>query len=400
MPDLAVRPLSADGNFGRYLSPEQLSLRELARDFAREVIRPIAAESDRKCSAPMDVLEKMHQAGLSNFAIPASYGGGGADGALQSALVAEELAWGCAGIYSYLSGTNMFVAALADSGTEDQKARWLRALCAENFAAAAFACTEPDAGSDVSGIKTTAKETDGGYLLRGQKTFITNARIATAMVVVASTAPELGREGLTMFLVGGDAKGLSCGPPLRTLGWRAATNSDVFLDNVFVPTDAVLGAVGDGHHIASRVFERSRIDVAAAALGIARAALEYAVDYANTRVAFGKKIRSYQGLSFPLADAATSLRAARLLTWDSARACDRGEPYGVQASMAKLFASESAIRTTYQAIQVLGGHGYTEKHPVEKWYRDARLETIEEGTSEIQRLIISRALQLGELDLT
>jgi len=219
------------------------------------------------------------------------------------------------------------------------------------------------------------------------------------MVVVASTAPELGREGLTMFLVGGDAKGLSCGPPLRTLGWRAATNSDVFLDNVFVPTDAVLGAVGDGHHIASRVFERSRIDVAAAALGIARAALEYAVDYANTRVAFGKKIRSYQGLSFPLADAATSLRAARLLTWDSARACDRGEPYGVQASMAKLFASESAIRTTYQAIQVLGGHGYTEKHPVEKWYRDARLETIEEGTSEIQRLIISRALQLGELDL-
>jgi acyl-CoA dehydrogenase len=399
MPDLAVRPLSADVNFGRYLSPEQLSLRELARDFAREVIRPIAAESDRKCSAPMDVLEKMHQAGLSNFAIPASYGGGGADGALQSALVAEELAWGCAGIYSYLSGTNMFVAALADSGTEDQKARWLRALCAENFAAAAFACTEPDAGSDVSGIKTTAKETDGGYLLRGQKTFITNARIATAMVVVASTAPELGREGLTMFLVGGDAKGLSCGPPLRTLGWRAATNSDVFLDNVFVPTDAVLGAVGDGHHIASRVFERSRIDVAAAALGIARAALEYAVDYANTRVAFGKKIRSYQGLSFPLADAATSLRAARLLTWDSARACDRGEPYGVQASMAKLFASESAVRTTYQAIQVLGGHGYTEKHPVEKWYRDARLETIEEGTSEIQRLIISRALQLGELDL-
>jgi acyl-CoA dehydrogenase len=400
MPDLALRPLASEGSFGRFLSPEQVGLRELAHDFARKVIRPVAAESDRKSSAPMEALEKMHQSGLSNFAIPAPYGGGGAEGALESAVVAEELAWGCAGIYSYLSATNMFVAAVADSGSEDQKGRWLRPLCAEHFAAAAFACTEPDAGSDVSGIKTTAKKTEGGYLLRGQKTFITNGGVATAMVVVASTSPELGRDGLTMFLVAGDSQGLSCGPPIHTLGWRAATNSDVFFDDVFVPIEDVLGPVGEGHRIASRVFERSRIDVAAASLGIARAALEYAVDYANTRVAFGKKIRSYQGVTFPLADAATSLRAARLLTWDSARACDRGEPFGVLASMAKLFASESAIRTTYQAIQVLGGHGYTERHPVEKWYRDARLETIEEGTSEIQRLIISRALQLGQLDLT
>ncbi|HVC99957.1 MAG TPA: acyl-CoA dehydrogenase family protein [Candidatus Dormibacteraeota bacterium] len=377
-----------------------MSIRELARRLAREVIRPSSAEYDRSRAVPKDVLERLHQTGLTTLAIPESLGGGGVTGALESALVAEELAWGCAGIYSYLSGTNMYVATVADSGTEDQKARWLRPLCAEKFAAAAFACTEPEAGSDVSGIKTVAKATEGGYLLRGQKTFITNAGLASAMAVLASTAPELGSSGLTMFLIRGDVPGLSCGPPIRMMGWRAAVNSDVFFDDVFVPTEDILGTIGAGNEIATRVFERSRIDVAAASLGITRAALEYAVDYANTRVAFGKKIRSYQGLSFPLADVATSLRAARLLTWDSARACDRGEDFGVLASMAKLFASETAIRATYQAIQVLGGHGYTEEHPVEKWYRDARLETIEEGTSEIQRLIISRALHRGELDLS
>ena len=381
------------------LTADQLGIRDLARTFAGEMMRPNAAESDRQRTVPTEVLERMHQVGLLSFAIPEACGGGGLTGALESALIAEELAWGCAGIYSYLSGTSMFVATVVDSGTPDQKEQWLRPLCRENFAVGAFACTEPEAGSDVSGIKTRARRSDGGYRLRGQKTFITNAPVADAMVVLASTSPELARDGLTMFLVRRDAPGLSCGPPIRMLGWRAAMNSDVFLDDVFVPDNDVLGSVGAGFEIASRVFERSRIEVAAASIGIARAALEYAVDYANTRTTFGKKIRSYQGVSFPLADIATRLRAARLLTWDSARSCDAGRAFGVDASMAKLFASETAVRATYQAIQVLGGHGYTEDHPVEKWFRDARLETIEEGTSEIQRLIISHALHGGELQL-
>jgi acyl-CoA dehydrogenase len=393
------QPESREGSFARYLTDEQRSIRDLARDVARDVIRPVAAECDREPRVPAAVLETLHRSGLTNYAVPAAYGGGGITRALESALISEELAWGCAGIYSYVSGTNMFISTLAEGGTDVQQLQWLGPLCGDTYVAGAFACTEPDAGSDVSGIRTVAHRTDGGYVIKGEKTFITNARMAGAMVVLASTNPEHGKDGLTVFAVGSDANGITCGPPIRTMGWRTATNSSVFFDDVLVSMDSVIGEVDSGFELASRVFERSRIDVAAASLGIARAALEYAVDYANSRVAFGKKIRSYQAVSFPLADCATNLRAARLLTWEAARACDSGEPFGTLASMAKLLASETAVQTTYHAMQVLGGHGYTDAHPVEKWFRDARLETVEEGTSEIQRLIISHALQHGKLDL-
>jgi alkylation response protein AidB-like acyl-CoA dehydrogenase len=363
-----------------------------AHGFAADVIRPTAGRNDQERRQPLDVLGSAFDVGLLTLAIPLEHGGGGAESALTQAIVAEELSWGCIGVYSYLSGTNMFVAALKECGTKDQQRRWLTPLCTDGPRTAAFACTEPGGGSDVSGIRTRAGKTDGGYLLNGQKIFITNAGLAHSVLIVADAVDGENRLGLTMFAVRGDAPGLSYGPRARTMGWRASTNAEVFIDDVFVPEEDVIGDVGTGFAGAVRTFELSRIEVAACSIGVARASLEYARDYANQRQAFGRSIARFQGVSFPLADAVTRLYASRLLTWDAAAAADRGERFGTKASMAKLFSSENAVATTSQALQVLGGHGYVEDHPVEKWFRDARLETIEEGTSEIQRVIIGRAL--------
>lgn len=374
------------------LGEDELVLQSWAHGFAEDVIRPTAARNDQERRQPLDVLQSAFDVGLLTLTIPAEYGGGGGGSAVTQAIVAEELSWGCIGVYSYFSGTNMFIAALLECGNEDQCRRWLTPLCTDGPQTAGFACTEPSGGSDVSRIRTQAKRVDGGFVLNGQKIFITNAGFARSLLVVADASDGEQRLGLTMFAVSGDATGLSYGSRARTMGWRASTNAEVFIDDVFVPDEDVIGDVGTGFAGAVRTFELSRIEVAACSIGVARASLEYARDYANQREAFGRAIGRFQGVSFPLADAVTRLHASRLLTWNAARAADRGEPFGTKASMAKLFASETAVATTSQAMQVLGGHGYVEDHPVEKWFRDARLETIEEGTSEIQRVIIGRAL--------
>ncbi|MGZ4724843.1 MAG: acyl-CoA dehydrogenase family protein [Ilumatobacteraceae bacterium] len=374
------------------LNDVERELQLWAHGFAEAVIRPTAAANDQQRNQPLDVLKSAFDAGLLTLGIPTEYGGGGAGSALAQALVAEELCWGCIGVYSYLSGTNMFIAAVLECGNDDQRRRWLAPLCTDGPRTAAFACTEPGGGSDVSRIRTRARKANGGFVLDGQKIFITNAGLAHSLLIVADAVDGDQRLGLTMFAARGDAPGLSYGPRARTMGWRASTNAEVFIDDLFVPDDDVIGAVDTGFDGAVRTFELSRIEVAACSIGVARAALEYARDYANERQAFGRPIARFQGVSFPLADAVTRLHASRLLTWDAARSADRGEPFGTKASMAKLLASETAVATTSQAMQVLGGHGYVEDHPVEKWFRDARLETIEEGTSEIQRVIIGRAL--------
>lgn len=374
------------------LDDELLELQRWVHGFAEDVIRPSSSANDQARRQPIEVLQAAADIGLLTLGIPAELGGGGLGSALAQAVVAEELAWGCIGFYSYLSGTNMFVAALLECGTDEQRARWLAPLCDNGPRTAAFACTEPGGGSDVASIRTRARKVDGGYVLNGLKMFITNAGLAQSLLIVADAVDGDERLGLTMFAASGAAPGLAYGERARTMGWRASTNAEVFIDDLFVPDDDVIGAVGTGFEGAVRTFELSRIEVAACSIGVARAALEYARDYANERRAFGRAIARFQGVSFPLADALTRLHAARLLTWDAARAADRGEQFGTKASMAKLFASEAAVATTSQAMQVLGGHGYVEDHPIEKWYRDARLETIEEGTSEIQRVIIGRAL--------
>ena len=393
-----MRPQADTSRFGG-LTDEERDLREWARGFATSVVRPASADLDRDRLVPMELLEQAHEAGLFTYAIPEQYGGGGNHSAVAGALVAEEMAWGDVGVYSYCEGTNMFIAAVDEAGTEDQKQRWLSLLCQPKLTMGAFACTEAGGGSDVAGLTTRAERVPGGYSITGQKMWITNGSVADVLLVVARVDGAAEPSDLTLFLVSGDAEGITYGPRARTMGWRSSTNTPVFLDNVFVPDEDVLGEAGRGFAVTKRAFELSRVEVAACSIGMARAALEYAVDYANEREAFGQAIANFQGIAFPLADAATQIHAARLLTLEAARAADRGERFGTQASMAKLFASEMACWVTSQAMQVLGGHGYVEDHPVEKWFRDARLETIEEGTSEIQRLIISRSLLSGRLAL-
>ncbi|HEY7627200.1 MAG TPA: acyl-CoA dehydrogenase family protein, partial [Ilumatobacteraceae bacterium] len=321
------------------LDDDLRDLQAWAHGFAEDVVRPSAAANDQQRRQPLDELQAAYDAGLLTLGIPAEHGGGGARSALATAIVAEELCWGCIGVYSYLSGTNMFIAALLECGTESQRERWLTPLCSDGPRTAAFACTEPGGGSDVSSIRTRARKVDGGFVLNGQKIFITNAGLAHSLLIVADADDEDQRLGLTMFAARGDAPGLTYGPRARTMGWRASTNAEVFIDDLFVPDDDVIGDVGTGFDGAVRTFELSRIEVAACSIGVARAALEYARDYAGERHAFGRPIARFQGVSFPLADAVTRLHAARLLTWDAARAADRGEPFGTKASMAKLFAS-------------------------------------------------------------
>jgi acyl-CoA dehydrogenase len=256
----------------------------------------------------------------------------------------------------------------------------------------ALATTEPESGSDAASIKTVARRTPGGYVLSGQKSWISNGGVARYYVVFATVEPGSGYRGITAFVLEDGDQGLTFGPPMRKMGQRAIVNSELFLDEVEVSEDRRLGAEGQGFRGLMRTFDRSRVNLAASATGLARAALEYAVDYAKQRVQFGKPIAEHQAVGFRLADMALRVDAARLLTWRAAKLLDAGRSATKEAAMAKLHASETAMWCTWAAVQTLGGWGYSREYPVEKWMRDAKLEEIEEGTSDIQRLVIARGL--------
>jgi acyl-CoA dehydrogenase len=277
-------------------------------------------------------------------------------------------------------------------GTPEQQQRWLAPLCGERPPLTALASTEPGVGSDTAAMSTTAVRDGDGYLLNGQKTWISNGGIGQFYVIFATVAPGTGSKGVTAFLVDRDDPGVSFGEPMRKMGQRAIINTEVFLQDCRLPADRLLGEEGKGFYSLMHTFDESRIHLAASAVAIARAAYEYAVEYARTRNAFGKPIGAHQAVGFRLADMATRIDAARLLTHRAARMMDAGKHVPAEAAMAKLFASETATWVTWAALQTLGGWGYSREYPVEKWVRDARLEEIEEGTSDIQRLIISRGL--------
>jgi acyl-CoA dehydrogenase len=256
----------------------------------------------------------------------------------------------------------------------------------------ALATTEPDAGSDAAAMRTTAKRVDGGYVLNGQKAWISNGGVAGAYVVFATVAPGTGSKGVTAFLLEAGDAGLSFGEPVRKMGQRAILNTELFLQDCFVADDRRLGDEGQGFRGLMETFDRSRVTLAAAATGLARAATEYATAYAKERVQFGRPIAEHQAVAFRLADMAMRVDASRLLAWRAAQLLDRGQRATTEAAMAKLHASETAMFCTWGAVQTLGGWGYSREYPVEKWMRDAKLEEIEEGTSDIQRLIISRGV--------
>jgi alkylation response protein AidB-like acyl-CoA dehydrogenase len=375
------------------LTDEQREIQSMCREFAAKEIRPISLAVDEADTVvPIEVWRKAAKLGLTSFMLPEEYGGGGLTDVLTGCIVQEELSHGCSGIGNLITSNGFFAEPVLVLGSDEQKQRWLTPLCSEDPPMTALAITEPQSGSDAGSILTTAKRVDGGYRLSGQKAWISNGGVAKYYVVFATVEPGSGHRGVTAFVVHDDDEGLTCGPPIRKMGQRAIPNTELFLDDLFVPEDRRLGAEGQGFVGLMKTFDQSRVTLAASATGLARAALEYAVDYAKERTQFGKPIAQHQAVAFRLADMALKVDASRLLTLRAATMIDRGERVTSEAAMAKLHASETAMWCTWAALQTLGGWGYSREYPVEKWMRDAKLEEIEEGTSDIQRLVISRAL--------
>jgi alkylation response protein AidB-like acyl-CoA dehydrogenase len=376
---------------GFELSAEQRALRELAHEFAERELRPVAREWDEREDCPPELLAKAAALGLTSHAIPEEYGGGGVP-AVSSALVAEELSWGCAGLAAPIGATMFPVRPLLRSGTEEQKRRWLPRLASEEGCLAAIAFTEPGAGSDVAGIAATARREGDEWVLDGEKCYVTNGGIAELTIVFAKL------EGaVSAFLVERGDPGVRAGRKEPKLGLRSSYTGSILLEGARLPADRLLGGEGDGFAIAMDFFLHSRPQVAASAVGIARAAFEHATAYANERIAFGKPLVAKQGVSFKLADMAMQVEAARLLVWRAAAALDAGDldAAGLFGSYAKAFAADTAMAVTTDAVQVLGGAGIMRDHPVEKWLRDAKVLQIVEGTSEIQRHVIVQYLRRG-----
>ena len=368
------------------LSPEQQGIKELAAEFADREVAPQAAELDREDRVPFGTLAKLADAGFMGLCVPEEYGGTGAD-FLSYCLLIEEISRADAGVGVTLAvHTSAGTLPIVMFGTDEQKARWVPPLArAERIGC--FALTEPETGSDASAIRTRAERVEGGYRISGHKQWVTNGRVAGTMILFAR-APE----GVTAFVVGMDAEGISIGKHAEKMGVISATTDDVLLDNVFVPEKDRLGGEGRGLRVALGTLDTGRIGIAAQAVGIAEAAFCYATQYAAGRTTFGKPIAEHQAIAFKLADMQTKIRAARLLVYEAAWMKDRGERHAESGARAKLYASQVANEVSYEAVQVLGGRGYMKDHPVERYYRDARVTEIYEGTSEIQRLVISRAI--------
>jgi acyl-CoA dehydrogenase len=380
------------------LADEQKELRALAREFAEKEIRPRAAEYDEHQTHPADVIEKAHELGLMNVHVPEEYGGLGLS-TFEGILIGEELSWGCAGMAVSLTANTLGAGPVLLAGTEAQKSEWLPPLLEEPILCS-FGLSEPDAGSDVARIKSTAERRGGEYVLNGSKTFISNAGHAAWTVVFAKTDPAQGHRGLSAFVVPMDAPGVSIEKHLDKMGQRSTDTSAFALTDVVVPAANRIGEEGDGFKIAMQTLDFTRPGTAAGAVGVAQAAYELAVGYARERVTFDVPIAMHQGVNFLIADMATEIEAARLLTWQAAWMLDNG--YGRKAtlysSFAKRFTADTAMKVTTDAVQVFGGYGYIKEYPVEKLMRDAKLFQIYEGTSQIQRLVIAREIFMPSAD--
>jgi acyl-CoA dehydrogenase len=395
--------------FSLRLSEEQIQLREWVHGFAVEVVRPAAAEWDAREETPWPVIQEAAKIGLYGFEVLAN-AYGDASG-LSLCLINEELFWGDAGIGMAIMGTSLAVAAIFGSGTTEQFFEWVPQCFGDvdDPKVAAFCSTEPEAGSDVGAMRTRARydEATDTWVINGQKAFATNGGIANLHVVTASVDPELGSRGQAAFVIPPGTPGLAAGKKHGKLGLRASHTADIYLDEVRVPGSCLLGGRDKllarldkarsgqraGEQASMRTFEFTRPTVGAQALGIGRAAYEYALEYAKTRVQFGRPIIDNQAVAFALADMRTELDAARLLVWRAAWMGKNDQTFGAgEGSMSKLKAGEVAVAVTEKAVQILGGAGYVRDHPVERWYRDAKIYTIFEGTSEIQRLVIARAI--------
>ena len=374
---------------------DQLAVQRTAREFAQGEVLPKAAEIDREHRHPAELVQRMAELGFLGMAVPEPYGGAGLDH-VSYVLAMEEIARACASTAVIMSVNNSLVCdPLSRFGTEAQKQEWLVPLASGKLLGC-FALSEPEAGSDAAAQKTTATPDGDGWILQGTKNWITNGPVADVCVLFAMNDRAAGHKGITAFIVPLKTKGVRVGTPDDKLGIRGSKSSQIFLDDVRLGGEHLLGEVGAGFRIAMSTLDGGRIGIAAQALGIARAALEDSLAYAQQRRTFGKPIAQHQAIAFKLADMATEIDAARLLALRAAWLKDGKHPYGKEAAMAKLYASDVANRAAREAIQIFGGNGYVTEFPVERHFRDAKITEIYEGTSEIQRLVIAGYLAKGQ----
>jgi len=392
---MATLETGVAGGVSFALTDEQRELRALAREFAEKEIRPHAAEHDEHQTHPVDIIAKAHEVGLMNLHLPESLGGLELP-CFDGMLVGEELNWGCSGIGTSIGSNGLAAGPILIAGTQEQKKQWLGPLLEEPILGC-FGLSEPGAGSDVSGIQTTAVRRGDEYVVNGSKMFITNAGHASWMVCFVSTDREKGHKGLTALVIPMDTPGVTIEKHLDKMGQRATDTSAVAFQDVVVPAANRLGEEGEGFKIAMRTLDFTRPGTAIGAVGVAQAAFELSVEYTKERVQFGMPIAMNQGVSFLVADMATEIEAARLLTWQAAWMIDqgRGRSATLYSSFAKRFAADTAMKVTTDAVQVFGGYGYIKEYPVEKLMRDAKLFQIYEGTSQIQRLVIAKELYLS-----
>jgi acyl-CoA dehydrogenase len=372
------------------LTDEQKDLRELAHNFAEKEIRPVAWDYDRDGTWPQEIIDKAFEVGLMNVHVPEEYGGPGLD-YLSGSLIEEEFGWGCSGIGTTLASNGLGSAPVQLGGSAKTKKKYL-SLLTEEPRLCSFCLTEPDAGSDVSGMKTSAVKKGDKYVLNGSKMFITNGSYADWFTVYAKTDPDAGHRGISAFVVESSWDGVSVDKKEDKMGQRASNTAALSFNDVEIPAENLIGEENHGFKLAMMTLDRTRPGVAALAVGIAQAAFEFASEYAKERVQFGVPIAMHQAIQFMIADMATKIEAARLLTWQSAVLLDQGQRNTLQSSHAKRFAADSAMEVAVDAVQVYGGYGFIKEYPVEKLMRDAKIMQLYEGTSQIQRLVIAREI--------
>ena len=384
-------PPTATNPYG--LSEEQLALQEMVRDFSEREVKPMAAKIDEEEIYPRETFDKLGDLGLMGLPWPEEYGGGGSD-YLSYSIVVEEIARVCGSTgLSLAAHVSLGTAPIVLFGTEEQKRRWLPALCSGR-SLGSWALTEPQAGSDAARQEATAIRDGDWYVLNGSKQFITNPPFSEAVIVMAMTDKAQGNHGISSFIVPTETEGFSVGKHEKKMGMRGSPTCEIIMRNVRIPVTLRLGEEGTGFKQAMKTLDGGRISIGALALGIAQGAYEEALRYANERVAFGQTIGKHQAVASIIADMATQIHAARLMIYHAARLKDAGLDHTIAGAQAKLFASEIAMKVTTDAVQVLGGYGYLRDFPVERMMRDAKLCEIGEGTSQIQRLVIARRLGL------
>jgi butyryl-CoA dehydrogenase len=378
------------------LTPAQEEMRAKARKFALEELQPISCEIDNACTFSDETVKRMGELGFMGICIPKEYGGAGLD-VISYAMTIEEISRICASHGVTLSVNNSLAChPIYKYGNEDQRQQYLTPLARGNKLGG-FGLTEPGAGTDVSSLQTTAEKKEGGYVINGQKVFITNGTKSDTYVIFAQTDREMKHKGISAFVLNSDTEGFSTGTVERTMGIHGSVQSELNFDDMFLPENQRLAEEGDGFKIAMNTLDGGRIGIASQALGIAQGALDQSIAYVKARDQSGKPIGKFQAIQHMLADMATEIEAARLLVYNAAFAKETKPRYSYEAALAKLYAAETAMRVTTKAVQIHGAHGYTKRYPVERLMRDAKITEIYEGTSEVQRMVISAHLDKLEI---